>query len=215
MILLVIFGILSIMSSFIMLICTRIVYRLLSFMSFILCITFLYILEGSSFLAFSQIIIYSGAIIILFLMGIMLVGIHNKDVSFLYNLHFKYILLILLYISSLVYIICISKINHSAIKNYNSSLKDITNSIFDDYGWIFQISGILLVVVAIAAIQLTSKIFNNDSNIQNMTQKEYQQYLFSLPDGSIKTQSKAPAVTAESYNSEYEDKIKEIDQDNN
>ena len=130
----------------------------------------LFLLSNAEFLAMALIIIYVGAVAVLFLFVIMMLDINTAKLrkSFLNYLPIGLlvgfiILLELLYVvnqSKVIFSISDSEKLGSQIIN---NTKAIGNVLYTDYFLIFQISGIILLIAMIGAISLT---FSKRENIK-------------------------------------------------
>jgi len=125
----------------------------------------LMILLGAEFLAMMLIVIYVGAVAVLFLFVIMMLDIHfNKAIIQLKEKPTLSIFVSLIMFADLVIIILLGtkNINFSsdvsfAITNEVSNTKAIGNVLYTDFMLPFQISGLILFVAMVACITLTLK----------------------------------------------------------
>lgn len=125
----------------------------------------LMILLGAEFLAMMLIVIYVGAVAVLFLFVIMMLDMHfNKTITQLKENIALSIFIALIMFADLVTIILLGtkNINFSsevsfAITNSISNTKAIGNVLYTDFMLPFQMAGLILFVAMIACITLTLK----------------------------------------------------------
>lgn len=168
------------LSSSLMVIATRnMVY---SVMFLILCFVnaaALFILVGAEFIAMLLIVVYVGAIAVLFLFVVMMLNVDVKKTKEKAN---KYLpILIMVGVVLFVEIILVAKF--SSIKSYDSAIlyqidenisniKSIGNVLYTDFVIPFQLAGAILFVAMIGAIALTLKednVFIRKQIISNQT----------------------------------------------
>ncbi len=124
----------------------------------------IFVLLGAEFLAMLIVIVYVGAIAVLFLFVVMMLNVDKKIINQEVNRHLP--ILILLAIVLFFEILMITKF--SAIKYYDTKLlfptpdnihntKAIGNLLYTDFILPFQLSGAVLFVAMIGAIVLTNK----------------------------------------------------------
>lgn len=124
----------------------------------------LFILLGAEFLAMLLIVVYVGAIAVLFLFVVMMLNVDQKEIRRKINRHLP--LLILVAVIFFFEIMMIAKF--SAIKPYDTKLlfatptdiqntKAIGNLLYTDFILPFQLAGAVLFVAMIGAIVLTLK----------------------------------------------------------
>ena len=141
------------------------VFSALYLIETMVCIAVLYILLQAQFIAAVQIIVYAGAIMVLFLFVIMLLNLNIKEEA-KDALPFQKIPAVLMGIALLT-VICIvlkSKLLQgkqgeytTAYVNRIGNTKLIGNLLFTDYLLPFEITSILLFVAAIGAIMLAKR----------------------------------------------------------
>ncbi len=124
----------------------------------------LFILLGAEFLAMLLIVVYVGAIAVLFLFVVMMLNVDLQDTKHKINRHLP--IMIMIGVLMLVEIILITKF--STIKFYDiktlfptpndiNNTKAIGNVLYTDFILPFQLSGCILFVAMIGAIVLTLK----------------------------------------------------------
>lgn len=114
----------------------------------------LFILLGAEFIAMMVLIVYIGAVAVLFLFVVMMIDVRlEKGCTKHYILGIILSVVFLLIICFVVYNSTL-KIN-SAINYETNNVREIGNLLYTDYMYAFHISGILLLVSIIGAISLT------------------------------------------------------------
>ena len=127
-----------------------------------LCLATMYAMEGAPFLAFVQIIVYTGAVLMLFLFVIMLIGISSAD-SVVETIKGQRLAAGLLAIGLLVLLAL--GIGHAAIgpagpataANGANNLTGIARLIFTTYVFPFEVTGALLITAAVGAMVLAHR----------------------------------------------------------
>jgi NADH-quinone oxidoreductase subunit J len=127
-----------------------------------LCLATMYAMQGAPFLAFVQIIVYTGAVLMLFLFVLMLIGISSAD-SIVETIKGQRLAAGLAAIGLLV--ILILGIGHAAIgpaapptaANGTNNLSGIAALIFTTYVFPFEITGALLITAALGAMVLAHR----------------------------------------------------------
>jgi NADH-quinone oxidoreductase subunit J len=127
-----------------------------------LCLATMYAMQGAPFLAFVQIIVYTGAVLMLFLFVIMLIGISSAD-SIVETIKGQRLAAGFAAIGLLV--ILILGIGHAAIgpaspttaANGTNNLSGIAALIFTTYVFPFEITGALLITAALGAMVLAHR----------------------------------------------------------
>ena len=133
----------------------RLIYSAFSLVGTFTGIAIIYILLGADFLAFTQIIIYIGGILVLILFGVMLTKNASNPVA-------KNIQLITgIIVSLLIFVIIIVVIKRSNYEIIDSIISPTTNKIgslfMKEYVAPFEISSILLLLALIGAAYLARK----------------------------------------------------------
>ncbi len=127
-----------------------------------LCLATMYAMQGAPFLAFVQIIVYTGAVLMLFLFVLMLIGISSSD-SIVETIKGQRMAAGLLAIGLLVLLIL--GIGHAAIgpatlsnaDGGTDNLSGIATLIFTTYVFPFEVTGALLITAAIGAMVLAHR----------------------------------------------------------
>jgi NADH-quinone oxidoreductase subunit J len=127
-----------------------------------LCLATMYAMQGAPFLAFVQIIVYTGAVLMLFLFVIMLIGISSAD-SLTETIKGQRMAAGLAAIG--FFVILILGIGHAALGGAASSstsfgtdnLTGLATLIFTTYGFPFEVTGALLITAALGAMVLAHR----------------------------------------------------------
>jgi NADH-quinone oxidoreductase subunit J len=127
-----------------------------------LCLATMYAMMGAPFLAFVQIIVYTGAVLMLFLFVLMLIGISSSD-SIVETIKGQRAAAGLAAIG--LFVILILGIGHAAIgpaakptaDNSTSNLSSLAKLIFTNYVFPFEVTGALLITAAVGAMVLAHR----------------------------------------------------------
>src|SRR5579863_2111104 len=127
-----------------------------------LCLATMYAMLGAPFLAFVQIIVYTGAVLMLFLFVLMLIGISSSD-SIVEKLKGQRQLAGMFAIGLLVLLVV--GIGHAALgpaapqtaANGTNNLSEIATLIFTTYVFPFEATGALLITAALGAMVLAHR----------------------------------------------------------
>ena len=123
-----------------------------------------YLLLGAPFIAMSQITVYAGAIMVLFLFVIMLLGVDSisSPNALPWQKPLAFILSVVLVIESVYLVISRAQpglgiSSPEASINNTKNLQDMALALFDKYLLPFEITSILLLVAMVGAIVLTKQ----------------------------------------------------------
>jgi NADH-quinone oxidoreductase subunit J len=127
-----------------------------------LCLATMYAMQGAPFLAFVQIIVYTGAVLMLFLFVLMLIGISSSD-SIVETIKGQRLAAGLIAIGLLILLIL--GIGHAAIgpatlsktAGGTDNLSGIATLIFTTYVFPFEVTGALLITAAVGAMVLAHR----------------------------------------------------------
>jgi len=123
----------------------------------------LYALAGAPFLAFVQVIVYTGAVLMLFLFVLMIVGVTSAD-ALVETIRGQRVWAVLLAIGLLVMLLLV--IGHAAIgpaaapssANFGTSnITGLAELIFTKYVWAFEVTSALLITAALGAMVLAHR----------------------------------------------------------
>jgi len=119
----------------------------------------LYLLLGAFFLSIAQIIVYAGAVLVLFLFVIMLQGIEAEELPLLTRFHPVILVLMLLCSAVLGFFLLrvFTGFTAGAMKGVDGSLQAVGRSLFTDFLLPFELTAILLLLGVFAAIALAKK----------------------------------------------------------
>lgn len=127
----------------------------------------IFVMLGAEFLAMSLVIVYVGAVAVLFLFVVMTVNIKQIDLKIYVNKHYKSLLLvcILLVCELIACVILSSSSNFTITLSQNDLLIDDTKTnteqialvLYTNYGALFQICGLILFAAIVGAISLTHR----------------------------------------------------------
>jgi NADH-quinone oxidoreductase subunit J len=145
-----------------MIIVRRAVHCALMLAVVMLSLATMYAMQGAPFLAFVQIIVYTGAVLMLFLFVLMLIGISSAD-SIVETIKGQRMAAGLTAIG--LFIILILGIGHAAIgpaqnvspNNGAGNLTGLAQLIFTTYVFPFEVTGALLITAALGAMVLAHK----------------------------------------------------------
>ena len=138
-------------------------------------VSVLFIMIGAEFLGMIMLIVYVGAVAILFLFVVMMLNISKLSVKqsirkgFVNNISVGSLVAVIIFLEILVVIGGWKYKNNFLPLSYNQSDDNLTNAhaignvLYTDYIYLFQISGMILLVAMIGAITLT---FNKRENIK-------------------------------------------------
>jgi NADH-quinone oxidoreductase subunit J len=129
-----------------------------------ICLAFLYMLQGAVFLGIVQIVVYTGAVMMLFLFVLMLVGVDSSDslvetlphqrlAAILTGIGFGLLLVIGLGRASLGTAVGLDAANSAQ----GSNVQGLAVLIFSRYVWVFEVVSALLIVAALAAMILAHR----------------------------------------------------------
>lgn len=127
-------------------------------------LAFLYILQGAVFLGIVQIVVYTGAVMMLFLFVLMLVGVdssdslvetlpHQRFAAIVTGIGFGLLLIIGLGRASLGTAVGVDEANSAQ----GSNVQGLAVLIFSRYVWVFEVTSALLIVAALAAMVLAHR----------------------------------------------------------
>ena len=152
----------SIGAALAMILVRRAVHCALMLAVVMLCLATMYAMQGAPFLAFVQIIVYTGAVLMLFLFVIMLIGVSHAD-SIVETIKGQRMAAGLAAIG--LFVILILGIGHAAIgpatpstaANGANNLSGLADLIFTTYVFPFEVTGALLITAALGAMVLAHR----------------------------------------------------------
>ena len=161
------FWVLSIVAVFgalAMLVSRRAVHSALWLALTMISLAFLYILQGAVFLGIVQIVVYTGAVMMLFLFVLMLVGVDSSDslvetlprqrwASVVAGIGFGLLLVVGIGRASLGSAVGLDVANSAQ----GGNVQGLAVLIFSRYVWVFEVTSALLIVAAVGAMILTHR----------------------------------------------------------
>ena len=141
------------------------VHAALSLVQTLFGVAVLFVAQGAHFLAAVQVIVYAGAIVVLFLFVIMLLGVDRNDGLTGEPLKGQRIAAGLLGAVALAELILISRVNFVLGKastagvatGPETNVRTLSKSLFTRYLFAFEITSVLLVIAVVGAVMLTRK----------------------------------------------------------
>jgi NADH-quinone oxidoreductase subunit J len=157
-----ILAVISVAAALAMVLARRAVHCAILLAVVMLSLAVLYALLGAPFLAFVQVIVYTGAVLMLFLFVLMIVGVHSRD-SLVETIRGQRLAAGVVGIALLVLLTLI--IGHAAIgpeaafgANYNgSNIQGLAQLIFTTYVFPFEVTSALLITAALGAMVLAHR----------------------------------------------------------
>ena len=157
-----ILAVLSVGAALAMILVRRAVHCAIMLAVVMLCLATMYAMQGAPFLAFVQIIVYTGAVLMLFLFVIMLIGVSHAD-SVVETIKGQRMAAGLAAIG--LFVILILGIGHAAIgpaapstaANGANNLSGLAALIFTTYVFPFEVTGALLITAALGAMVLAHR----------------------------------------------------------
>jgi len=153
------FSAISILSAFVVILHRKPTRALLALIVTMFSLAILFILLGAYFIAMIHIIVYAGAVLVLFLFVIMLQGIGAKDVPLFdrfRNIHYVVVSLVCVtFTGFLIYIVS----NHAfpASQQTNGTVENIGITLFSRYLLPFELTSVVLLLGIFAAVALAKK----------------------------------------------------------
>ena len=140
----------------------------------------LFVAQEAHYLAVVQVIVYAGAIVVLFLFVIMLLGVdRTEDISVEpFKIQRPLALVVGLGVVGLIVASVVASRNTVAERgagileadatgDNDSNIRQLARSIFGDYVVAFEITSILLVVAVVGTVMLTRRIKSNAQEVQS------------------------------------------------
>ncbi|MBY6707393.1 NADH-quinone oxidoreductase subunit J [Rhodococcus sp. BP-241] len=158
------------------------VYSALFLASTMVVLAIFYIVQGAVFLGVVQIVVYTGAVMMLFLFVLMLVGVDSSD-SLVESLRRHRIAAIVVGLGFGV--LLIGGLGNAALSDFRgftaqspANVEGLAELVFVRYVWAFELTGALLITATIGAMVLTHR----DAVGRTRTQKELSQDRFRFGD---------------------------------
>lgn len=130
-------------------------------------IAVLFIAQDAQFLAAVQVIVYAGAIVVLFLFVIMLLGVDREENVALEELRAQRPIALLLGVIAMAEIILLTRgtdwvsgasSTAGVARGRLSNVETLARSIFDRYLLAFEVTSVLLVIAVVGAVVLTRRL---------------------------------------------------------
>ena len=125
----------------------------------------LFVAQGAHFLAAVQVIVYAGAIVVLFLFVIMLLGVDRADAMSGEPLRGQRVAAAVIGVVVLAELVLISRVNFVLGKastageanGTGTNIETLSKSLFTRYLFAFEITSVLLVIAVVGAVLLSRK----------------------------------------------------------
>lgn len=137
--------------------------------------------ESADFLAAVQIIVYAGAVVILFLFVIMFLGVDRREPAGAERTSFQRPMAVALGIVALVEILILSQVSHwtsgyhgfaGSLSGPGENVQKLGQSIYTRYLLPFEMTAALLVIAVVAAVVLSRR---RDASASEMTRDEQEE----------------------------------------
>lgn len=162
----------------------------------------LYIAQNAVFLGVTQIVVYSGAIMMMFLFVIMLIGTHNWSINTKGpKLRLAAVALSIAFVALITGVISLTSLEVVEAGSNTSNPLDIALSIFNSHYFTMQISALLLVSAAMGALLLTHNDKKKKISQKQMLEAKMRAY---AENNSSLNQKTVPGVYASSNASNME-----------
>jgi NADH-quinone oxidoreductase subunit J len=139
------------------------VHSALSLAMTMICLAMFYLAQGAYFLGVVQIVVYTGAIMMLFLFVLMLVGVSSAD-SLVETIKGQRILAV---VAGLAFgVLVMVTVGHAKLGTFagigganagGGNVRNIADLIFSQYFWAFEVTSALLITAAVGAMVLTHR----------------------------------------------------------
>lgn len=138
------------------------VHSALSLVATLFGIAVLFIAQDAEFLAAVQVIVYAGAIVVMFLFVIMLLGVDREvdlSVDPIAGQRIAAVVAGVMLVGGLVFVVYAGDItgkpaSNAAIDLSVPNVEQLARSLFTDYLWAFEITSVLLVIAVVGALAL-------------------------------------------------------------
>ncbi|MFL6112647.1 MAG: NADH-quinone oxidoreductase subunit J [Catenulispora sp.] len=156
-------GVVAVLGALGMVLSKKAVHSALSLAATMICLAMFYLAQGAYFLGVVQIVVYTGAIMMLFLFVLMLVGVSSAD-SLVETIKGQRKLAVLVGVAFAVLIMV--TLGHARLGTFKGSgaantgggnVKNLADLIFSKYFWAFEVTSALLITAAVGAMVLTHR----------------------------------------------------------
>ena len=166
---------LSVLGGLMMVVSRKAVHSALWLALSMICLALLYMMQGAVFLGIVQIVVYTGAVMMLFLFVLMLVGVDASD-SLVETLRGQRLAAVLaglgfglLLVSAIVRTVDLAPVGVTdANAADGGNVEGIARLIFTQYIWAFEVTAALLVTAAVGAMVLAHR----EQVLPRLTQRE-------------------------------------------
>ncbi|OLE23128.1 MAG: NADH:ubiquinone oxidoreductase subunit J [Catenulispora sp. 13_1_20CM_3_70_7] len=156
-------GVVAVLGALGMVLSKKAVHSALSLAATMICLAMFYLAQGAYFLGVVQIVVYTGAIMMLFLFVLMLVGVSSAD-SLVETIKGQRKLAVLAGVAFAVLIMV--TLGHARLGTFKGAgaanagggnVKNLADLIFSKYFWAFEVTSALLITAAVGAMVLTHR----------------------------------------------------------
>ena len=149
--------------------------------------------QSADFLAAVQIIVYAGAVVILFLFVIMFLGVDRKEATGREPTRFQKPLAVILGIVALVEILALSRIDHwtsgtpsqaGVLNGPGDNVQKLGQSLYTGYLLPFEMTAALLVIAVVAAVVLSRRRHPSAGEMSAAHQEDLMSSRSAEPDGA-------------------------------
>lgn len=152
----------------------RAVHSAISLIGVMICLAFIYTAQGATFMGVAQVVVYTGAIMMLFLFVIMLVGVdHSESLAETIRGHrvaTGAVALGLLLVAAGVVVKTTAPIARGVeLANKQTNPVGVAKLIFSDHVFTMELTGTLLIVAALGAVTLTHR----EDLVKKLTQRDW------------------------------------------
>jgi NADH-quinone oxidoreductase subunit J len=156
-------GVVAVLGALGMVFSRKAVHSALSLAATMVCLAMFYLAQGAYFLGVVQIVVYTGAIMMLFLFVLMLVGVSSAD-SLVETIKGQRKLAVLAGVAFAVLVM--AALGHARLGTFQGAgpanagggnVKNLADLIFSKYFWAFEVTSALLITAAVGAMVLTHR----------------------------------------------------------
>jgi len=168
------FGLFSVISALMVILHRNPVYNALFLVQTFFCLAGLYVLLNAHFIAAVQVLVYAGAIMVLFLFVIMLLNLQRlqKEFRVLFRLKVTSAFLVCLLLIEIVYLVFVKEPSQSTglftpdVVAQQGNTELIGNLLFTEYLFPFEVASILLLVAMIGVVVLAKSAKKQQEVVQ-------------------------------------------------
>jgi NADH-quinone oxidoreductase subunit J len=171
-----ILGVVSVVAALGLLFAKKAVHAAISVALVMIILGFFYVVEGAEFLGFVQVFVYTGAVMMLFLFVLMLVGVDSSD-SLVETIKGQRVVGLLLALGLAILLIgavgdfSVGKPRGLTTANANGNVTGIATLLFGRYVWAFEATSALLITAALGAMVLAHRERLTEKVTQTMASK--------------------------------------------